>query len=62
MKKFPKEIVVTLENEGKGEDEFLSIHDNAALAAEHGVKKRGAVYVLKETICIEGVAKITPGK
>lgn len=59
--KLPKEIVVTLDNEGT-DDEFLNTHLNAHEAAEHGVKKRGGVYVLKETITVEGITKITPGK
>ena len=61
MKKMPKEIVVSLDNEGT-KDEFLNAHENAHEAAEHGEKKRCGVYVLKELITVEGVTKITPGK
>lgn len=49
LKAFPKQILVTRENEGQGEDEYLQVHqDGVAEEAEHGQKV--AVYVLRETL------------
>ncbi len=50
---------MTVENDGT-EDVYLNVTDTAEEAAEHGVKKRAAVYVLKERITIESVPKVTP--
>ena len=60
-KKLGQQIVVTVENDGT-EDVYLNVTDTAEEAAEHGVKKRAAVYVLKEHITIESVPKVTHGK
>ena len=60
-KKLGQKIVVTVENDGT-DDAYLNVTDTAEEAAEHGVTKRAAVYVLQERIIIESVPKVTPAK
>ena len=60
-KKLNQQIVVTVENDGT-EDVYLNVIDTAEEAAEMGVKKRAAVYVLKERITIESVPKVVRRK
>lgn len=56
----PKEIIVTLEEEGT-ENEYFSVSLLPFTAAEMGVKKLAGLYVLKETQTIEGVMKTVIG-
>lgn len=60
--KLPKQLIVTLENEGDKDNEFFNGHKTAEEAVEHGVRKRGGIYVLKELITIESVTKVSPGE
>lgn len=57
-KKFPKEIVVSVEQEGSS-DEYLQVNNSCDGAAEIGVKKKAAIYTLKQQITIESVAKVS---
>lgn len=59
--KLPNRIIVSIENPGT-RDEFLNVSKDEHAAAEQGVKKVSGVYILKEVIVIEGIAKVTPAK
>lgn len=52
MKKFPKVLYVTRENEGEGEDEYLQPREVLDDAAELGAERRVAVYELKEVVVL----------
>ncbi len=60
--KFPKQIVVTVENEGDVKNEFLSVSKTADEAAEAGVVKKAGIYVLKELVSIKSKTVVTAVK
>lgn len=52
MKKFPKTLYITRENEGEGDDEYLQPREKLNEAAELDKKKHVAVYELKEVVVL----------
>jgi hypothetical protein len=52
MKKLPKELFVSVENEGT-DDEYLIANKDAAKLVEFGETKRVGLYVLKEMLIVE---------
>lgn len=52
MKKFPKTLYITRENEDRSDDEYLQPREALDDAAEIGVERRVAVYELKEVVIL----------
>lgn len=57
-KPLPKVLYINIENPNTA-DEYFNVTTNQYESAEMGVKREVGVYELKETLIIEGVAKIT---
>ncbi len=49
-KPLPAEVFIYRENEGEGEEEFLSVNDTLGETVEHGTVRRVGRYVLSETV------------
>ncbi|MEY2500612.1 MAG: hypothetical protein QOI07_946 [Verrucomicrobiota bacterium] len=58
-KKLPRQLFINIENPNT-EDEYFAVSEKNDQYAEIGVKRTVGVYVLSETLIVEGVAKITP--
>jgi len=52
-KRFPKVLNVTVENEGEGDDEYLSLDGTLEEKAETSKERLVAVYELKEFVTVK---------